>query len=105
MVCRGGKPPGEMAQGWIATCWLLWKTSTIRSVARICTSWPTRRVRNAVIMPFEGDVVIDAHPGILPPGKFIRALGQGQQGRLVQLFEQLLARLSQVLHFFRIEGL
>ena len=66
---------------------------------------PNKRMRNTVIVPFECHVVIDVHPGILPPGKFIRAFRQRQQGRLVQFFEQFLARLSQVLHFFRVEGL
>ena len=48
-------------------------------------------VRNTVIMAFEGHVVIDAHPGILPPGEFIGAFRQGEEGRLVQLFEELRA--------------
>ena len=35
-----------------------------------------QRVWHTVIMAFEGNVVIDVHPGVLPPGKFIQAFRQ-----------------------------
>jgi hypothetical protein len=44
-------------------------------------------MRNTIIMPFKGNVVIDVNLGIFPDGEFIGAFRQGVQGGLIQFFE------------------
>ena len=59
---------------------------------------------HAVEVLLELDVVVNIHPGCLPDGEFIGLVRQRTQGRSIQFFEQLPARLAQVLHAPIVEG-
>ena len=50
-------------------------------------------------MLFEGNVVVDVHPGLLPTRKLIGSFGEGFESRLVQRDEESSAGLSQMLHW------
>ena len=95
MVCRGGKAPWKIAQR--VDRHLLAVVEDLQHPFRGADPHflANQRVRNTVIMSFEGDVVIDVHPGIFPASKFIGTFRQRQQCRLVQFFEQFSARSFQ----------